>query len=87
MDDLQRDDVDHHYSIEAVPWVQYFEGDNALHGAFWHDHFGTPVSHGCVNLSPRDARHLFGWTKPSLPSGWSAILPTANDPATRVRVR
>jgi len=87
MNDLERDDVDHHYSIEAVPWVQYFQKDNALHGAFWHDHFGTSVSHGCVNLAPRDARHLFGWTRPLLPKGWSAILPSANDPATRVRVR
>lgn len=87
MNDLEREDVDHHYSIEAVPWVQYFEGANALHGAFWHNHFGTRVSHGCINLAPRDARHLFDWTRPLLPPGWTAILPTPNDPATKVRVR
>ncbi len=87
MGDLEREDIDHHYSIEGVPWVQYFHADNALHGAFWHNHFGTRVSHGCVNLSPRDARFLFGWTNPILPKGWSAILPTEHDPATRVRVR
>lgn len=87
MNDLERQDVDHHYAIEGVPWVQYFQEDIALHGAFWHNHFGTRVSHGCVNLSPRDARFLFGWTTPSLPKGWTAILPTENDPASRVRVR
>lgn len=58
------------YSIEDVPWTMYFHGNFALHGAFWHNSFGLVRSHGCVNLSPIDARWLFQWTEPKLPSGW-----------------
>jgi hypothetical protein len=87
MDDLQREDVDRNYAIEAVPWVQYFEGSNGFHAAFWHDDFGRRRSHGCVNLSPRDARRLFEFTSPDLPDGWYAVLPAERDQATLVRVR
>ena len=87
MDDLDRTDQESNYAIEAVPWVQYFQEGVALHAAFWHDQFGTRRSHGCVNLAPRDARRLFGWTAPQLPRGWDAILTTATQPGTVVRVR
>ncbi len=87
MDDLERDDVERNYSISHVPWVQYFEGSNGLHATFWHDQFGTRRSHGCVNLSPRDARYLFEFTEPRLPPGWTAVLPTEDEWATLVRVR
>ncbi|MEM6294295.1 MAG: L,D-transpeptidase family protein [Myxococcota bacterium] len=63
------------YSIDDVPWTQYFSGSIALHGAFWHAGFGQVRSHGCVNLSPADARWLFGFTEPHLPEGWHAIAP------------
>jgi lipoprotein-anchoring transpeptidase ErfK/SrfK len=61
------------YSIEDVPWVQYFKGSFALHGAFWHDDFGHVHSHGCVNLAPEDARNLFEWTEPRVPSNWHGV--------------
>ena len=67
--------------------MQYFERANGLHAAFWHDDFGHRHSHGCVNLSPRDARRLFGLTSPALPVGWKAILPEDADHPTLVRVR
>ena len=38
------------YDIKHVPWTQYFDGGAALHGAWWHNNFGTPKSHGCVNV-------------------------------------
>ncbi|MEZ4381474.1 MAG: L,D-transpeptidase [Nannocystaceae bacterium] len=63
------------YSIEDVPWTQYFHNNVALHGAFWHGGFGLVRSHGCVNLSPADARWLFGHTEPALPDGWHSISP------------
>jgi hypothetical protein len=66
---------DEAYSIDDVPWTQYFAGSIALHGAFWHAGFGLVRSHGCVNLSPADARWLFGFTEPRLPEGWHAIAP------------
>lgn len=74
------------YSIEDVPYVMYFELAFALHSAFWHDGFGRPRSHGCVNLAPEDARWLFGWAHPRLPEGWHTVFPTAADPATWVYV-
>jgi lipoprotein-anchoring transpeptidase ErfK/SrfK len=49
------------YRLEDVPWTMYFDKARALHGAYWHNRFGYPVSHGCVNLSPGDANWLFSW--------------------------
>jgi lipoprotein-anchoring transpeptidase ErfK/SrfK len=49
------------YVTENVPHVQYFYKDFALHGAYWHNNFGQPMSHGCVNLSVADAEWLYSW--------------------------
>lgn len=93
MDNLERADAEpaandtKRYSIEDVPYVQFFDGAVGLHAAFWHAGFGRVRSHGCVNLAPLDARWLFQFTGPRLPPGWSAILPTKLDPGTTVRVR
>jgi hypothetical protein len=61
------------YQVEDVSWVQYIHNNIALHGAFWHSRFGQPRSHGCINLSPADARVLFDWSDPPLPEGWHAV--------------
>jgi lipoprotein-anchoring transpeptidase ErfK/SrfK len=63
------------YFVNKVPWVLFFQAHNAIHGAYWHDRFGVSKSHGCANVSPLDARHLFEWMKPELPPGWSSIRP------------
>jgi lipoprotein-anchoring transpeptidase ErfK/SrfK len=49
------------YYLPRVPHVMYFVGGNALHGAYWHNNFGTPMSHGCVNLPLDEAAWLFQW--------------------------
>ncbi|MCA1994686.1 MAG: L,D-transpeptidase, partial [Coleofasciculus sp. S288] len=49
------------YNIPNVPYAMYYSGGYALHGAFWHNQFGTPVSHGCINLRVQDARRLYNW--------------------------
>ncbi len=72
------------YSIEDVPWTQYFKDSYALHAAFWHNRFGRVRSHGCINLSPADARRLFFWTGPHLPEGLHGIASTRENPGTRV---
>jgi hypothetical protein len=74
------------YSIEDVPYIEYFNAGYALHGAFWHAQFGTVKSHGCVNLAPWDAKAVFGWTDPSLPAGWHSVYATKDKPGTRVVV-
>lgn len=61
------------FELRDVPWIQYFAAGYALHGAYWHDVFGVPRSHGCVNLSPIDARIVFRWTDPPVPEGWHGI--------------
>ncbi len=77
---------DEAYSIDDVPWTQYFHGSIALHGAFWHAGFGIERSHGCVNLSPSDARWLFAFTGPLLPPGWQAIAPSGSAKGSAVVV-
>jgi len=52
---------DDFYYLENVPWTMYFDEARALHGAYWHNRFGYPFSHGCVNLSPGDAHWLYNW--------------------------
>lgn len=50
------------YDLPGVPWDLYFTTDGAvIHGAYWHDHFGEPWSHGCVNLPPQKAKKLYDW--------------------------
>lgn len=61
------------YELRDVPWIQYFASGYALHGAYWHDVFGIPRSHGCINLSPIDAHLLFLWTEPAVPAGWQGV--------------
>lgn len=78
--------VDGPYSIEDVPYVMYFQLAYALHSAFWHDGFGRPRSHGCVNLAPLDARWLFGWATPRLPEGWHMVAPREGNPGTWVHI-
>lgn len=61
------------FALHDVPYIQYFASGYALHAAYWHDVFGTPRSHGCVNLSPIDAHRVFFWTEPPVPEGWHAV--------------
>ncbi|HEX5839277.1 MAG TPA: L,D-transpeptidase [Anaerolineales bacterium] len=49
------------YHLRDVPWVMFFYGDYGLHGTYWHNNFGTPMSRGCVNLTIDDAAWLFNW--------------------------
>lgn len=51
------------YFMEDVPYTLYFNGDRALHGAYWHDAFGERQSHGCVNMSLNDSYWLFTWAR------------------------
>ncbi len=56
------------YDLPGVPWVSFFTGTGiALHGTYWHNDFGKPRSHGCVNLPNSAARFLYRWTMPVVP--------------------
>lgn len=62
---------DRSFWIADVPYTQYFNAPFALHVAYWHDTFGKGMSAGCVNLSPRDGKRLFGFTDPVVPADWN----------------
>jgi hypothetical protein len=49
------------YCTKDVPWVAYFNGDEGFHGTYWHNNFGTPMSHGCINLTVGNAKELYDW--------------------------
>lgn len=51
------------YDTPDVPWTMYYYRGFAIHGAYWHNNFGTPVSHGCVNLRVPEAKALFAWAE------------------------
>ncbi|MFN8665283.1 MAG: L,D-transpeptidase [Thermomicrobiales bacterium] len=59
---------DEYYKVEDVPNVMYFDNlGNALHGAYWHNNFGTPMSHGCINLPLDIASWMYGWADVGTP--------------------
>jgi hypothetical protein len=70
--------VGEEFELRDVPYVQYFTEGYALHAAYWHDVFGQPKSHGCINLAPEDARRLFFWTGPEVPPGWHGASASTN---------
>jgi len=49
------------YYLPDVPFVMYFYKDYGLHGTYWHNNFGTPMSHGCVNLTIPDSEWLYNF--------------------------
>ena len=55
------------YNLPGVPYVMYFAGANAIHGAYWHNNFGRPMSHGCVNMRIPEAKWLYNWASIGTP--------------------
>jgi lipoprotein-anchoring transpeptidase ErfK/SrfK len=56
------------YDLPGVPWVSFFTGTGiSFHGTYWHNDYGKPRSHGCVNLRPDDAKFLYRWSSPLVP--------------------
>lgn len=62
------DDEANVYDLPGVPWCTFFTGvGNALHGTYWHNDYGRPRSHGCVNLPSEAAKFIYRWTLPNVP--------------------
>ena len=73
------------YSTPAVPWSTMISGDGvAIHGAFWHNAFGEKRSHGCINVSPEDAKWIFRWTTPYVSLAQSEMRVSLPDHGTIV---
>lgn len=79
------------YDLPGVPFVMFFSNDKvpasagfSLHGAYWHDNFGHPMSHGCVNMREVDAEQLYNWADPQTMG--SSTQATAENPGTTVSI-
>jgi len=58
------------YDLPGVPWVSFFTGTGiGFHGTYWHNDYGRPRSHGCVNLTMEAAKFIYRWTRPEVPVG------------------
>ena len=76
------------YDLPGVGWVAYFASNGAaLHSTFWHNDFGTPKSHGCLNCRPEDAKWLFRWTAPAVPYEPGNITVNMSSPGTVLNIR
>ncbi len=74
-----------YYNLPNVQWVQYFYRDYSFHGTYWHNNFGVPMSHGCVNMTNADAKWLYEWANPYFEDHKWHIL-DASTPGTLVIV-
>lgn len=79
-----------YYYLPNVPYVQFFENSEipwgrgfSFHGTYWHDNFGTPQSHGCINMKTEDAKKLFEWTTPDM-GNKRTVKTTDENPGTKV---
>ena len=80
-----------YYNLYNVPYTMFFYNDQvpksagfSLHGAYWHNNFGHPMSHGCVNIRPEDAGKLFDWADPV--TATTTTYATADHPGTLVTI-
>jgi hypothetical protein len=63
------------FDLPGVPWDSYITDTGvALHGTYWHNDFGHPHSHGCINMAPQDAKWIYRWTLPTVPPGERLVL-------------
>lgn len=54
------------YELPGVPWTSFFTAaGHAFHGTYWHENFGSPMSHGCINMRSNEAKWLFRWVRPA----------------------
>jgi len=76
------------YDLPGIGWVSVFAtGGVAIHATVWHNDFGTPKSHGCVNALPDDAKWIFRWSLPQIPYDPGMVdISITGDPSTTVKV-
>ncbi len=81
-----------YYDLPNVPYTMYFEGDTlsrsrgfAIHGAYWHNNFGHPMSHGCINMRQVDVEKLFGWAEP-VSGDANTTNTSSSNPGTKITI-
>lgn len=76
----------YYYNLPNVKWVQYFYQEYSFHGTYWHNDFGKPKSHGCINMTNADAKWLFDWAGPTWDGKTTWFSATDDNPGTLVIV-
>lgn len=78
-----------YYNLPNVPYTMYFYNSEipktrgyGVHGAYWHNNFGHPMSHGCVNMKTEDVEKLYYWADP--PSKTTTTYASASNPGTKI---
>lgn len=75
------------YDLPGIGWTTLFVGAGvAIHSTFWHNNFGEPESHGCVNARPEDARWIFRWTRPVVNYEPGELTIQGSGKSTKVKV-
>jgi lipoprotein-anchoring transpeptidase ErfK/SrfK len=82
-----------YYNLPNVPYTMYFYNDKipksrgyGIHGAYWHNNFGNPMSHGCINMKPEEAKILYDWATPVVPEGKRMVYTSADNPGTPITI-
>lgn len=74
------------YDLPNVPDTMFFYQGYGIHGAYWHNNFGHPMSHGCVNEPLQQAHILFEWAGPRINPDQSSVRASADNPGSRVYI-
>lgn len=75
------------YELLAVSWTSIFaSGGVAVHATYWHNNYGEPMSHGCVNARPEDAKFVYLWSNPVTPYALGKVEVSGYDIGTKVQV-
>jgi len=84
--------INTYYYLPNVPYVMFFSNNEvpkhkgfSLHGTYWHNNFGHPMSHGCVNMRTEEVANLYYWARPDL-QGKNSIYANANNPGTLINI-
>lgn len=73
-----------YYNLPNVPYTMYFYRGYGIHGTYWHNNFGHPMSHGCVNVKTDNMARLYDWSGPAMPAGQSVVYSTPDNPGIRI---
>ncbi|MDP2649268.1 MAG: L,D-transpeptidase [bacterium] len=80
-----------YYNLPNVPYVMFFSNNEipktagySIHGAYWHNNFGHPMSHGCVNMKPEEAEKVYYWANP--PTQGNLTYATKDSPGTPITI-
>lgn len=80
-----------YYNLPNVPYTMFFGNAQipaskgfSFHGTYWHNNFGIPMSHGCINMKISEAGLLYNWASPQLPEGKSSGVSSKDNPGTKV---